>query len=82
MAQGPLRRPGQSELALDHFLLERNHFRLEPDSDPDTIRQSRIVAGLEAIRQRYLAQLSKNQLDVIRADSDPKQFITTNTMGW
>ena len=24
----------------------------------------------------------KNQLDVIRANSDPKQFITTNTMGW
>jgi beta-galactosidase len=24
----------------------------------------------------------KNQLDVIRANSDPQQFITTNTMGW
>ena len=24
----------------------------------------------------------KNQLDVIRANADPKQFITTNTMGW
>ena len=24
----------------------------------------------------------KNQLDVIRANSDPHQFITTNTMGW
>jgi beta-galactosidase len=24
----------------------------------------------------------KNQLDVIRANSDPRQFITTNTMGW
>ena len=24
----------------------------------------------------------KNQLEVIRANSDPKQFITTNTMGW
>ena len=24
----------------------------------------------------------KNQLDVIRANCDPKQFITTNTMGW
>ena len=24
----------------------------------------------------------KNQLDVIRAHSDPEQFITTNTMGW
>jgi len=24
----------------------------------------------------------KNQLDVIRRNSDPKQFITTNTMGW
>jgi beta-galactosidase len=24
----------------------------------------------------------KNQLDVIRANSDPKQFITTNMMGW
>jgi beta-galactosidase len=24
----------------------------------------------------------KNQLDVIRAQSDPRQFITTNTMGW
>ncbi len=24
----------------------------------------------------------KNQLEVIRANSDPRQFITTNTMGW
>ena len=24
----------------------------------------------------------KNQLDVIRANSDPRQFITTNMMGW
>lgn len=24
----------------------------------------------------------KNQIDVIRANSDPRQFITTNTMGW
>jgi beta-galactosidase len=24
----------------------------------------------------------KNQLDAIRANSDPRQFITTNTMGW
>ena len=24
----------------------------------------------------------KNQMDVIRANSDPRQFITTNTMGW
>jgi beta-galactosidase len=24
----------------------------------------------------------KNQLDAIRANADPKQFITTNTMGW
>jgi beta-galactosidase len=24
----------------------------------------------------------KNQMDVIRANSDPKKFITTNTMGW
>ncbi len=35
VAQGALRHSRQSERALDYFLLERNDFRLEPDSHPD-----------------------------------------------
>jgi beta-galactosidase len=27
-------------------------------------------------------EYQKNQLEVIRANSDPRQFVTTNTMGW
>jgi beta-galactosidase len=42
--------------------------------------------GLLLSWQRFVSDTwrsyQKNQLDVIRANSDPKQFITTNMMGW
>ena len=42
--------------------------------------------GLLLSWQRFVSDTwrsyQKNQLDVIRANSDPRQFITTNMMGW
>ncbi|MBW8869173.1 MAG: beta-galactosidase, partial [Acidobacteriales bacterium] len=42
--------------------------------------------GLLLSWKRFLSEARRDyqrvQLDVIRANSDPKQFITTNTMGW
>ena len=42
--------------------------------------------GLLLSWQRFVSDTwrsyQKNQLDVIRANADPKQFITTNMMGW
>src|SRR6266849_3225826 len=59
MAQGTIWNSRQPERALDDFLLERNHIRLEPDSDPDKIREPWPVVELETICQRHLAQLPK-----------------------
>ena len=36
----------------------------------------------EALRQRHVEELLLNQISVIRPHADPRQFITTNTMGW
>jgi beta-galactosidase GanA len=48
--------------------------------DPDTKAQFR--QWLKAVCQRHLAQLSEGPVGGHSRNSDPKQFITTNTMGW
>ncbi len=69
--------------ALDDRLLERDLLRLEPDSDS---RPAAAIPGLLLSWMRFVSDTwrsyQKNQLDVIRANADPKQFITTNMMGW
>ena len=82
MAQGAIWHAGQSQRALDHRLLERN----QHDWSQIPIQTQYGNPGLcwpgNALSAIPGAAIQKNQLDVIRANSDPKQFITTNTMGW
>ena len=56
------------------------------NSDPIPIQTRPGNPGLLLSWKRFVSDTwrsyQKNQLDVIRANSDPKQFITTNTMGW
>ena len=65
-----LRHARQSQRPLDDFVLERDLLRLEPGADPGQLRQSRVAAELDALRQRYLAQLSEES-----ARSDPRQTL-------
>jgi len=60
----------------------QTYFRLEPDSDRNLLRKSRAAARLEHFVSDTWRSYQKNQLDAIRANSDARQFITTNMMGW
>jgi beta-galactosidase len=54
---------------------------MESGSDRDIEWQSGTVASLEEFVTDTWKSYQKNQTDANRANSDPRQFITTNMMG-
>ncbi len=68
--------------AVDDVVLERDLFRLEPDTDPDGLWQSGLLLSWMRFVSDTWRSYQKNQLEVIRANVDSRQFITTNMMGW
>ena len=83
LAETPLRHAGQSEYALDHGLLEPDVQQLESDSHRNRAAGN---PGLLLSWKRFVSDTwrsyQKNQLDAIRENAAPRQFITTNMMGW
>ena len=82
VAQGALRHARQPQRPLDDSLLERGYTAW----DQIPIQTGYGNPGLLLSWMRFVSDTwrsyQRNQFEVIRANSDARQFITTNMMGW
>ena len=82
MAQGALLNSRQSECALDHRYWSETILAWGQIPIQTQYGNPGLLLSWKRFVSDTWRSYQKNQLDVIRANSDPKQFITTNTMGW